>query len=588
MGKVSVKKVLLISIIVLVFAVITAVCVYTFTSHTIYAGVKVGDVSLSNMTTEEAAAAIKNALPDDYKNDSLSLMFDNKEKNINLGDFGVSYDIDQTVESAMRYGKEGNFFARIMNVTKAMFTGHDSGMKFAYDQNALDEQIDNLIDGIGTPVKEFSYEVKDNKLYITNGTPGDMPDKNFVSEKILEAITNLSLNETVVFVKEMREPGKVDIDALEKEFSGEAVDASYEYSGGEVMVHPHKYHIEFNTAEAKKIVSDNPGHGKTYQIPAKVTAPSFLYEDAKARLFSETLGSYKSNYNQGDVSRSSNVALAAKLVNGTVIMPGEEFSYNTVVGKRTAEAGFKVAHVYMNNEVVDGIGGGICQVSSTLYCAVLYANLQVTERVNHQLSVSYVPLGQDATVDYGNIDFRFVNNTGYPLRVLTHASGGTMYASIEGYKDVKETVTIEPVRVGSIPPQIVEEKDDTLPLGERKEGPAGASGTIVETYKTVTVDGKSTRTFVSKSTYAAGKTIVKVGTNEELAKEKAENGDAPVSTETSTTPEGTVPSPVPGATEPVAPAPSEPVPSEPIPPAPPALPDELMSPEQFENLISAE
>jgi len=531
-SKKSAKKIWLISIPVLIIAVIVSLSVYTYTTHTIYAGVKAGDITLSNMTTESAAAALKDGLPENYKDKTLTLVFDGHEKELSLGNFGVSYDIDQTVESAMRYGKEGNFFSRLKDVLVSMFAGHDSGMKFAYDQTALEEQISLMLEGVGTPVQEYSYEVKDNKLYITNGTPGDMPDKNFVSEKVIEAVSNLAFDKPIEFEKETREPARVDIDALAKEFKDEAQDASYEYAGGEVMVHPHKYHIEFNVSHAKKIVSENPEHGKTYEIPAKVTAPEFLYEDAKDRLFAKTLGSYKSTYNQGDVSRSSNVALAAKLVNGTIIMPGGEFSYNTVVGKRTAEAGFKVAHVYMNNEVVDGIGGGICQVSSTLYCAVLYANLQVTERVNHQLPVSYVPLGQDATVDYGNIDFRFVNNTGYPLRILTYASGGVMYASIEGYKDVIEDVEIEPVRVGSIPPKVVEEEDDTLPLGEKKEESVGADGSIVETYKVVTVDGKSTRTLISKSTYAAGKTIVKVGTNEELAKEKD-----PESEETSSTPD---------------------------------------------------
>ena len=166
----------------------------------------------------------------------------------------------------------------------------------------------------------------------------------------------------------------------------------------------------------------------------------------------------------------------------------------------------------MNNEVVDGMGGGICQVSSTLYCAVLYANLEVVERVNHQLPVSYVPLGQDATVDYGNIDFRFRNNTPYPLRILSHASGGVMYASIEGYKDIKEDVEIIPVRIASIPPEVKEVEDPTLPFGEKKEEDKGSVGSVVETYKVVTINGESKKTLISKSRYAAEKAIVRVGT----------------------------------------------------------------------------
>ncbi len=508
----SAKWIWLIIMVCLISAVIISVSVYTYSSETIYAGVRCGGVSLSHLSEVEAIEALRNTIPKDVSGKKISLSFDGHEKEILLSDFDVSYDIEQTVSDAFKFGREGGFFTRTKNVFMSMLKGYNQRASFAYSKEKLDEEIGEMLQGIGTAVKEFSYEVEDGKFYIINGEPGDMPDSHFVSEEILKAAGELGFEEALVFEKKQREPSSIDVEKLYKELNVQPQNASYELRGGEVEVIPHKYSVVFDKGEAKKIIAANEGYGKRYNIPATVSEPDFLYEDAKKRLFSQTLGSYKSNYNQGDVSRSSNVSLAAKLVNSTIIMPGQEFSYNTVVGKRTAEAGFKVAHVYMNNEVVDGMGGGICQVSSTLYCAVLYANLEVVERVNHQLPVSYVPLGQDATVDYGNIDFRFRNNTPYPLRILSHASGGVMYASIEGYKDVKEDVEIIPVRIASIPPEVKEVEDPTLPFGEKKEEDKGSVGSVVETYKVVTVNGESKKTLISKSRYAAEKAIVRVGT----------------------------------------------------------------------------
>ena len=104
-------------------------------------------------------------------------------------------------------------------------------------------------------------------------------------------------------------------------------------------------------------------------------------------------------------------------------MAGDTFSYNQTLGERTVAAGYKNGKIYENGEVVDGIGGGICQISSTLYNAVLMANMKVTERRNHQFVTSYVPAGRDATVVYGLTDFKFKNNRDYPIRIRTNTSG---------------------------------------------------------------------------------------------------------------------------------------------------------------------
>ena len=314
----SAKWIWLSVIIVLTAAVIISVSAYTYSSETIYSGVKCGDVLLSHLSEVEAIEALRNTIPKDVSGKKILISFDGHEKEILLSDFDVNYDIEQTVSDAFKFGREGGFVTRTKNVFLSMLKGYNQKVSFAYSKEKLDEKISEMLEGVGTAVKEFSYEIEGGKFYIINGEPGDMPDSHFVSEEILKAVGEMGFEEALVFEKKQREPSPIDVEKLYKELNVQPQNASYELHGGEVLVIPHKYSVVFDKGEAKKIIAANEGYGKRYNIPATVSEPDFLYEDAKKRLFSQTLGSYKSNYNQGDVSRSSNVALAAKLVNSTI------------------------------------------------------------------------------------------------------------------------------------------------------------------------------------------------------------------------------------------------------------------------------
>jgi vancomycin resistance protein YoaR len=150
--------------------------------------------------------------------------------------------------------------------------------------------------------------------------------------------------------------------------------------------------------------------------------------------FPDLLSSYSTNYAASNRNRTTNLILAANKINGTVIMPGETFSYNKVVGARTIAAGYKEAPIYVSGEVVDGVGGGICQITTTLYNAVVYANLEIVQRTNHQFVPSYAPASRDATVVYGSIDFQFKNNRNYPIKLVCSVSGGVANFQIFGLK----------------------------------------------------------------------------------------------------------------------------------------------------------
>ena len=156
-------------------------------------------------------------------------------------------------------------------------------------------------------------------------------------------------------------------------------------------------------------------------------------ETLQSYLFRDTLSSFSTNVG-GTEARKSNVAKAAENCNGTILMPGEQFSFNNVVGQRTIENGFSAAPSYVNGESVDEVGGGICQVSSTLYDACLYANLQINERHCHPHPSAYVDTGFDATVSWGGPDYKFTNNTEYPIKIVSSYGGGVVTCVLYGTK----------------------------------------------------------------------------------------------------------------------------------------------------------
>lgn len=193
--------------------------------------------------------------------------------------------------------------------------------------------------------------------------------------------------------------------------------------------------------------------------------------------FSDVLGSKTTYYNTSVTGRSTNIRLAAEAIDGTVLQPGETFSLNGVVGRRTAAKGYQTAIIFQNGKQVEGLGGGVCQVSSTVYGAVLYADLQVTERSSHQFQVSYTPVSQDAAVYYGSQDFQFVNDTDNPIKIAASASNGSLTVTIYGTKTTEKKVTLS---------------SKSSVSGKYK---------YASLYKTVTENGKSTTTKVNTSKY---------------------------------------------------------------------------------------
>lgn len=211
--------------------------------------------------------------------------------------------------------------------------------------------------------------------------------------------------------------------------------------------------------------------------PSNTTDNTTANTATEGEEFSDVLGSKTTYYNSSVKGRSTNIRLATEAIDGTVLQPGETFSLNGVVGRRTAAKGYQTAIIFQNGKQVEGLGGGVCQVSSTVYGAVLYADLQVTERSSHQFQVSYTPVSQDAAVYYGSQDFQFVNDTDNPIKIAASASNGSLTVTIYGTKTTEKKVTLS---------------SKSSVSGKYK---------YASLYKTVTENGKSTTTKVNTSKY---------------------------------------------------------------------------------------
>ena len=269
--------------------------------------------------------------------------------------------------------------------------------------------------------------------------------------------------------------------------------------------------FEISMEEAKKIVSEEK---ETYTIPLKITKPKVKTADLGNKIFKQTLSKYTTIYDAGNTSRSTNIAIAARTINGKIILPGETFSYNGTLGNTSKDKGYQLGGAYVNGKVVPAYGGGICQVSSTLYNAALYANLEIVERYNHSYAVSYVPAGRDATVSYGGKDFKFKNTRSYPIKIEASGKNGVISVSLKGIKETKEyNIEITSKVLSTSPYETTYQNNDSLAEGKQKVIQVGHNGLKSKAYKIVSYNGKViSKTLLSADTYKPMNRIIEKGT----------------------------------------------------------------------------
>ena len=476
----------------------------------IYEGVFVGTEDVGNLTVDEAAAKLEAAIKID-EGRTIVLSCEGKEVSFVLGDTGVKLDALKSAENAFKEGREGTRKEKLKRIKEIKKEKVNVDVVFSYGNDVLLVKINELANQVDIPERELTVELEGEELVITRGKAGKRIIEASAKKQIEKAILDTSTSVVELKTEEVKPP-ELTLSYLKNQVCTKPQDATYKIENHRLTIIDEKVGIEIDFDKAESILEESPGD--VVRIPATVRQPEVTAEKIKAELFPDLLGTYQSRYNTSNVARSHNVALASSLISDIVLAPGEVFSYNDIVGPRTAERGFREAGVYVGNKVEQGLGGGICQVSSTLYNAVVLSDLKIVYRTNHSLPVSYVPMGRDATVSYGSIDFKFSNNTGAPIKIVAQASGGRNTISIYGIKqNPSRTIEITSECTGVYPPRVEKIEDPLLPEGEIKVEEEGANGSSYVTYKITKENGKTVKTeTLAKSRYSATDRVERVGT----------------------------------------------------------------------------
>lgn len=255
------------------------------------------------------------------------------------------------------------------------------------------------------------------------------------------------------------------------------------------------------------------GDETSVSLPVEVVQPEVTVADISRLGITMPWGIYTTSFQADDTDRTANIRIAADKINGTMISPGETFSFNDVVGPRELSRGFKPALELVNGELVPGVGGGICQVSSTLYNAALLSDLHIVERYNHSKPLGYVPLGRDATVVFGVLDFKFTNDTQEPIMIMAEIQEGKLCVGILGKSKLKKSVEVVAAEKKTILPQEVKREDNQLYLGETEVENPGKPGYEITTMRVVKYKGQELRReTISKDNYLPEDKIIKMGT----------------------------------------------------------------------------
>ena len=473
------KKILIALLILVLLLLIGTICSTIFSlinmnTDKIINNVRINNIDISGSTKEEALEKLQNQLNDPENNKAI-LKHGDITKEISISDINGKFDIETAVNAAYEIGRDKDIITNNYKTIETMLKGENINLAFTYDSESIKKIIDEISVELPDLATESTYVIDGNKLIIKNSKDGIKIKQDEFTEKLIRALSGAE--KTFEIPVEKAERKEIDIDKIHEEIYKEPVNAYYTTNPRQVFKEENGIDFALSIEEIKKILEEDKPE---YEFELKTIKPKVTVEKLDSAAFPDLLGTFTTTYGTADTGRNTNIALAAKSITSTVVMPGEVFSYNDLIGECSERTGYKTSTIYLNGELSTGVGGGICQVSTTLYNAVLKANLEIVQRRNHSLRVTYVEAGHDAMVSIGSSDFKFKNNRDYPIKVVAYTGTGSVTCQIYGLKNATEyEVKLET--------KTLEKTDKKLK---------------VETYKVLYLNGKVvSRTWLSTDTY---------------------------------------------------------------------------------------
>ncbi len=406
--------------------------------------VYVAGVNVGGLSKEDAINAVRLAAKNTYTEKAMVVTVEDKHIELSPKLTGANLNVEEAVNAAYEYGRNGSKAQQLKDREKAKKDGYTVNLEFYLnlDSAAIQLALNSLGSNFVGTLQQSSWEVipeGDGKALVVNvGTTEYALDLDVLYKTVITAYNNNVFEAEGVC--KIKKPDAIDLEAIFNEHCKAPVDAILNEKTGKIT--KEVLGFGFDIEETKALI-EKAKDGDTVKVSFTDLKPAVTTETIQNKLYPDVLATYTAVNKESDKNRNTNLLVACKAINGTVLKPGETFSYNKALGPRNAENGYKLGPSYSGNNTVYTYGGGICQVSSALYYCTLIADLEIVERENHGLVQDYVPLGADATVSWDTIDFKFKNNTGKPIRIEASASGGSVTVTLSGTDSKDYKVAVE-------------------------------------------------------------------------------------------------------------------------------------------------
>ena len=508
-------------------------------------GVSVAGVDVGGMSREEAKAAVQKAVDATYGTETLTVTLPDRTLSFAPADTKVSVDVDKAVEAAWNYGRDGGIFQTLkQSLTAATEVLHtvDMGSALSIDEEYIRSTIDATAAEVKSERKDSTYEVVESEVEqpAEDGKEGETvketipteviihvgtSDRSLDADGLYDAIMTAYMNNDFTpleYTYEETRYTQVDLDALYEEMCTDMADAYYDKDKKEIVDEVEGYGFDLAAAKQKQDMAEE---GTDLSITLSAVEPEVTRAKLEETLFHDVLGSADTSYpyNPG---RTTNLDLACKAINGTILNPGDVFSFNDIVGERTAAKGYQPAIAFVSGTSTPELGGGICQVASTIYYSALKADLNIVERLEHMYTVDYVPLGMDATIYWGsNVDFKFSNSTQNPIRIDAYLKDGKVHIGLVGTKESEYTVDLDFKTISTTQWKDVTQVDESKPADYKQVTVTPYTGYKTVTYKQyIDADGNPVSDWEKvqfpNSTYQKRDRVTVIGKQEEEVPEE--------------------------------------------------------------------
>ncbi len=495
---------------------------------TIYPNVYLAGINVGGMERNAAMDKVEEAVAASYASSVLNVQLPDRTLSFQPEQTKVALEPDEAVAEALAYGRDGNPFTAVATYLGAQKREHYVDLQTVVNLDT--DYIRQMIDAMAAEVEsepsphKVSVSEKTGTITVEVGSPDRSLDADGLYDAVYQAFMDRNFA-PIQWEYDEAFSDPVDLESYMEKFGTPAEDAYYDEEAGVLVEEVIGYGFDIE-AEAKRLEAATPGSKVVIKMD------DLIPEVTKAKLNSEMFGEKlfsKSTVYVNNASRTKNLQLACEAINGTIIAPGKVFSFNDIVGERTAEKGYEPATIYSGGESLPELGGGVCQVASTIYYCTLHMDLEQVERTEHMFVVTYVDMGMDATIYWGSLDYKFKNTLDYPIKIQANVDNGSCNITFWGEKPLEKKVEMSYKILSTTPWEEVEEVDETKEVGFREEKCTPYTGYRVVTNKRVLdLDGKELSNKVEAySTYEKRDHIFIVGPSEE-APTDPENPDDPL------------------------------------------------------------